>query len=374
MEYLILLIYTLILAVRWQEEPNFEKFKFAWLIICVYCIFLFGFRYRVGIDTLNYMYSYGYMPTLFTLFDNNIFEYRNAPFYTLINAFCRTITDSFYLLQIVVSIIFNSCLFIFLRKHAQNPFLAFAIFFFMNGLYFNTEIMKESLAIAFFLLNTDNLLEHRWRKYYSLAFISLMFHYSAIIVFFFPLCLKLKFNKYFAILIVVFLLVSKELAQMLMPLITFSAVANRLEEYALLLESDRLNINWIIGALIQAVLIPLVMLFVNKKTDWDLGKYEFLICLCVLFGVGCIYFEIIFQRFTNYTALFYAICLADFLHSKLVNPIHKYIIVFVFITIYSFTYINNSRYNRWLPYHSILNEQKVPARELIWYEEYGRNE
>ncbi len=374
MEYLILLIYTLVLAVRWQEEPNFEKFKFAWLIICVYCIFLFGFRYRVGIDTLNYMYSYENMPTLFTLFDINIFEYRTAPFYTLINAFCRTITDSFYLLQIVVSIIFNSCLFFFLKKHAENPFLAFAVFFFMNGLYFNTEIMKESLAIGFFLLNIDNLFEHRWKRYYSLAVVSLMFHYSAIIVFFFPLCVKLKFNKYLALLILVFLLVSKQLAEIFLPMITFTAVANRLDEFSYMMESDQLNLNWIIGAMIQAILIPLCMLFISKKTDWKLGKYEFLICLSVLFGVGCVYFEIIFQRFTNYVALFYAICLADLFISKFVRLRYKYILAFLFISIYAFTYINKSRYNMWFPYHSILNEQKEPGRELIWFETFGKDE
>ena len=114
MEYLILLLYSILVGLQYKKKPNFSRYKAAWLIIFFYCVLLFGFRYRVGIDTLNYMYGYDEQPRLEELNLTNIFDYKAAPFYTLLNAVCRSITHSFYLLQIIVSFIFNSCLFVFL--------------------------------------------------------------------------------------------------------------------------------------------------------------------------------------------------------------------------------------------------------------------
>ena len=345
---------------------------YAYGFLFISCILIVGLRYRVGIDTLNYMYSYGDKPDLSKLTFEYIADSTEAPFYTLLNAICKSITPSFYLLQFVVALIFNSCLFIFIKKHARNPFLAFAIFFFMNGLYFNMEILKESLAVGFFLLNIDNLLKRKWTRYYLLAIVSLMFHYSAIIIFVFPFLRWLKFNWVFIGLIVVFFFGSKILAEKLIPLITFASVAELIDRYTLMIESGRLNTNWIIFALLQAVLIPLCMLFESKSGKWTLGEWEFLICLCVLLGAGCVYFELVFQRFTNYVSVVYAVCLADFFESKKVGKSYKALVLSAFLVIYTFSYITHDRYRQWIPYHSLFNEKKEPAREKIWYEQFGR--
>lgn len=374
MEYLVILIYALIIANRWQKTSDHKRFRTSYMILFIACVLLFGLRYRVGVDTLNYMYSYGDKPDLSKLTWDYILASNEAPFYTLLNSICKTFSSSFYLLQIVVTVIFNSCLFVFLKRHSQNPFLGFAVFFFMNGLYFNTEILKESLAVGVFLLNIDNLLKRRWYRYYGLALISLMFHYSAIIIFVFPFLRWLKFNWAFIGLIVVFFLGSKILAEQLIPLITFASAANLIDRYTLMLEQDRLNINWIIFALLQAVLIPLAMLLSSKYGKWKIGRMEFLVCLCVLLGAGCVYFELVFQRFSNYVSIVYAVCLADFFLSKEINKLYKTGVFMAFMVIYTFSYITHDRISQWVPYHSIFNEQKEPVREDIWFDQFGRIE
>ena len=343
------------------------------MLVFIYCVLLFGFRYRVGVDTLNYMYSYDTYPTLDKLKFSRILEYQSAPLYTMLCVVCRSITGSFYLLQMAVTLIFNTCLFVFLRRYSSNPFLTFGVFFVMNGLYFNTEIMKESLAIGFFLLNTENLLERRWIRYFSLAFVSLGFHYSAAIVFVIPFFVWLKFDWKFLVLSVVFVVVSKYLAELIRPLITLEAAANRVDEFAKMIEDDRLNVNFVIFAVIHTAFIPFCLLVLNKKKKIDLGKLEFLICLCVIFGLGCIYLELIFERFSNYLAIVYAVAFADMLHAKNVRHFIKLSFVTIFIVIYGFSYVKDGgRYHRWYPYHSILNEVSEKEREQIWFEQFGR--
>ena len=370
MEYAILIIISLLISYRYQGKPKFRKYRLAWFFIGLYCVLLFGFRYRVGVDTLNYMEDYDNFPTLDKLTFDDILNATQAPFYVILSSLCRIITPSFYLIQVIVSLIFNVCLMIFLRRYSLNPFLAFTVFFFMSGLYFNTEILKEALAVGIFLLNIDNLFERRWKSYYLLAFFSLMFHYSAIVIFFFPFFSRLRLNWSFIVCVIVFFLVSKPLSDFLTPLITFSSVADKIDVYKNLINDNRLNTNWIIYALLQAVLIPLIILFISKKGKWKLGKFESLICLCVLLGLGCVYFEIVFQRFTNYVIIVYALCLSNFYASRRVKFIHKAIVALLFITLYSFSYVSNGRYHIWFPYRSILNEEQIIERERYWHDNF----
>lgn len=368
MEYIFLILFVALMSFNWRKKPGYERFSFAFFAIFAYSVLLWGFRYRVGIDTLNYMEDYGEMPSWNKLELSHIFEYRTAPFYTILVATCKSISPSFYLLQIAVTSIFNLCLLVFLKRYSNNPFHAFLIFFFMNGGYFNTEILKESLAVGFFLLNLDNLLKGRWVRYYLLAMVSLMFHYSGIIIFAFPFLKWLRLNVFYLILIAVLFLVSKQLSEILLPLITFEAVSNRLDEFSAMMENGQLNINWVIVEVTRTSFLPFCLLLVNKFGKWKLHQYEFLICLLVLFGVGSIYFEIIFNRFCNYIIIIFAVCFSNLLTSRMLKRQFSIALLTAFIGIYSFYYINHQRFRIWYPYVSILNEHKVPEREKLWFE------
>ena len=367
MEYIILILFAALMSFSWRKKPNHERLSFGFFVIFVYSILLWGFRYRVGIDTLNYMEDYAYMPSLNKLELSHIFEYKAAPFYTLLVATCKSISSSFYLLQIAVTSIFNLCLLAFIKRHSNNPFHAFLIFFFMNGGYFNTEILRESLSVGIFLLNLDNLLKGRWTKYYLLAMVSLMFHYSGIIIFVFPFFKWLKLDTSYLILIAVFFFVSKQLSEILLPLVTFEAVSNRLNYFSAMMENGQLNINWVIVEVIRTSFLPFCLLLVNKFSKWKLDEYEFLICLLVLFGLGSIYFEIIFNRFCNYIIIIFAVCFSNLLTSKILKSQYSLALLIAYIGIYSFYYINHQRFRFWYPYVSILKEHKVPEREKLWF-------
>lgn len=375
MEYIVLIVFSIFLSYHYPKNGlSKRKYRYAYILLFLYCVLLFGLRYRVGIDTLNYMYSYPTQPTLDTLDWEKIYTNRYAPLFMLLVATCRSITTDFWLLQFIVSVIFNSCLFIFLKRQVSNPFLAFSLFFFMNGLYFNTEIMRESLAVGVFLLNINNLIKHKWTSYYILATISLMFHFSAIIVFLFPLFTKVRLNWQFLALLLVFALFRKNLEEYTISMIPMENVMERIDEFYLLIDSGRLNINWLILVIIQTVMVPIVVMVTNKKTTKVRQELEFMLCIYLFLGLGCVYYQIIFQRFTNYVLLVLIVVMAEMLHSKVLENKYKILIVSLFIIAYSYTYIGHERYKMWYPYHSVFNPEKDSDRETMWFELFGRAE
>ena len=375
MEYVVLILFSIFVSYHYSYNGlSTRKYKYAYITLFLYCVLLFGLRYRVGIDTLNYMYSYSMQPTLDTLEWEKINTYRYAPLFMLLVATCRSITTDFWLLQITVSVIFNSCLLIFLKRQVSNPFLAFSLFFFMNGLYFNTEILRESLAVGVFLLNIDNLIKHKWMSYYILAIVSLMFHFSAIIVFLFPFFTKVRFNWQFLVLLLIFTLLRKYFEVFTIGMISMENVMERIDEFYLLIDSERLNANWLILVIIQTVMVPIVVIVINKMTIKVKQELEFILCIYLFLGLGCVYYQIIFQRFTNYVLLVLIVVMAEMLSSKVLENKYKILIISLFIIAYSYTYIRHERYERWYPYHSVFNPEKDFDRETMWFEEYGRTE
>lgn len=368
MEYIILIIYAMVISINYHKKGNWKHFFPSYVLIYLYCIILFGLRYRVGIDTLNYMYKYDDLPSLSLLSIENFTESTSAPGWVMLVAVCKQITPSFYLIQLVVSLIFNSCLFVALKKYSKNPFLSFVIFMFMNGFYFNTEILKESIAVGIFLLNIENLIEGKWRKYYSLVFLSFFFHYSAIILLFFPLLRKLQFNMSFVLGGMSFVLLDVFLMKIISSYIPIEALSDRYEQYG----SMELNYNWILFAFLKSAFIALCMLILSRIRKVHLGRFEFLLCLSILFAAGSIHFPIIFQRFNNYTCIFIAIVFTDFLLNKRFNQFVKIALLCSYIVIYTYSYYEHGRYRIWYPYHSILNEKMDKGRENLWFEMFPK--
>ena len=175
MEYIFVLILVFI-GIRVNSRMA-KSLRITYLaIICLYVILLMGFRYRVGTDTINYMD--GYLERTTTLDDFGALDFtqtRFEPGYMFLAACCRSLSNEFYVLQLLCAFILNSCVFLFLYRYCYNPFVGVIVYFVLTCLYFNTEIMRESLAIAIFLLNYPNLKSRKWVRYYILCLFSICF-------------------------------------------------------------------------------------------------------------------------------------------------------------------------------------------------------
>lgn len=369
MEYLILWAIIAFCAIR-HSFASENTVKLQLVLILIYATLLFGLRFRVGIDTLNYMANYQYVPDFDNLNIDQIFDYRFEPLYVVLNSLCKSISPDFYVFQLLHSLILNLCVVVFFYKNTTNPFVGLFFYFFITGLYFNMEVLRESLAVGIFLLNFRNLLKHNWFKYYLLVCVSILFHYSAFILLFFPLALKLKFNVKYILFSLLYLLVLSPLVNYLIPFVTIDSIVSRLSMYMEYAEGGRLNINWVIYSFVRLVLFPIFIILLNRRFNVKNEIFEPFICLHILLGIGCIFFQLIFDRFSNYTIVLFIAYLSIFLSSKSVKRTIVSAVFCVSVLVYSQYYVE--RYVRWIPYYSIFNPTRDNYRELKWQEEFWR--
>ena len=161
----------------------------------VVLILLAGLRYRVGGDTLMYMSVFDECPTLDELKYFNFDTAQYNPLWYIFNAISKSIYDDFFFFQFIHACIVNPIFFSFFKRYCPNYYFSVILLYYVGYFcYFNMEVLRESLCICFLLLGTRFLLEKRWIPYYTMCICALFMHYSALVMFLFPL-LSVFFKK-----------------------------------------------------------------------------------------------------------------------------------------------------------------------------------
>ncbi len=368
MPYFIIAVTSIIGAFLYNSNKKIWN-NILWYILLVVNIVVFGFRYRVGVDTLNYMYNFSYMPTLDDLSVSFLSETAVAPLFNILMCLCKTISNDFTLFQFVHSTFFNIVLFAFLKRYCTNPFLGFFVFFFTVGLYFNTEILKEGYAICMFLLGYKHLVNHNWKRYYLFAILSIGFHYGAVILLIMPLLQKLRLNKTLLFINLVFFLSLTTVMSFVLSNISNLALQERASYYEDMVGKGILNINYIIGHLLSICFVPLICLIFGRKCkNQVMQRMEPMLCAMVVFSLGVIYYQVMFQRFCNYFNIFMIVyfvnCLSERWRKSKIVCICLFCLVLAPST---YDYIKGSRLYIWFPYHSVFNPKEELQREQMTY-------
>lgn len=369
MGYFVILSSSLFFSLLYRKTNNSERYLVFYWILCIYCILFFGFRYRVGFDTINYHDQYDNILPLYKMNIEDFFGNKHAPLYGLLESFCKTLSPNFYVLQIMVSILFNIPLFYYLKRNSENPFLSFFVFFVMIGCYFNTDIMRESLAVIISLFNYENIRKRKYLRYYLCAIIALGFHYTAIVTFIFPFISFVKFNKYYVLYLIIFVALVRFVSEFIFSILTIDYLQDQV--LAKLFGLGQHNFNWFIFRISKYILLPFLILVYYKVSGYQHKLYENLTCLYVLFGIGILFYEVFFIRFANYAfipfSVFFAnVLLTNKLHSKL--QVLRLPILSLMLLIYSFGYLNNRQYRAYYPYYSIFDPHEDKERENQVYE------
>lgn len=364
MEYLLIFIF-IIICIYLNRKLTGNQRKFLLGAICAYLIVLMGFRYRVGIDTINYSYIFENTIPVSELFDIDLTATRIEPAYLIITSIIREYTNEFWPVQIIMAAITNICVFIFIYRYCKNPFVGIFLYSIMAFFYFTTEILRESAAVGIFLLNYENFKQRKWGKYYLLSFLSIAFHYSAFIIWVFPFIRKLKLNLWFIILCAVFIFITPFI-ESFNRLLEFTSVTNRLNNY---IDGNGLNMNWRISQIIKnaiPAIIGLIIYKYKKETEWERP----FILMQILFTIGTFAIPIVFQRFINYTLIFTIVFLANLLSSHRLSLITRQCLLIVILLSQSIYW--SGMYAGWIPYVSIFEEVKIPEREEIWEQRLHR--
>ena len=382
MIYIAVFILLLIPVIKYDilAETGGEK---IWIAVnFAALVLLAGLRYRVGGDTLMYMALFDECPHLDEL---RYFDFENAtynPAWYVLNALCKSVSDSFAFFQIVHAVFVNSVFFWFFRKYCpMYYFSVIALYYFSYFGYFNMEILRESICVCFFILATDSLLSRHWLRYSLFCIMALLFHYSAAILFLLPFVYLFKRNLtvwavfFFALTFVAMVLID-------IPAIVMGFFHTDSNQLYFLIEKyldDQLNMFGMIDVFIK--FLPLILiLFLYEKNSIKL-EYNFLplvLACAAIYGASmklgiCI-------RFYNYLIPYMLILIVNAFYRILSNlnfrafqVSYGILGISLFFLLFNYTYYyvrdmsdvypNTKFVQIFYPYHSVLNPVRDDHRE-----------
>ncbi len=402
MVYFFPILLSLFLMYHYDYGNHKEGRNALYIFIYIYAVLVAALRYRIGNDTIYYeTFSYDIYPDIFDYWNYDFANEKYGRGYLFFTAIARTISDNFVAMQILLALFVNSIIFRFIYKNTKRIFTATLIYFLLAYLNLNTEVLRESCAVAIFLLGYPYFAERKWIKYYLIVSIALFFHPSSSFLLLLPILNIKPLRKFFMpskfticvaigvyflglILSVVFFDLIR-----LIGIGTFDDLANSYDNSKF---GQGLNYN-IVGMsvfFLRVIFIPM-LLVINLVKNWKRSKtvtdkeesYRFslqFLFMCYVY-VGCLSASIvILDRFNNYLVPFAIIILSDSLYEKIRIRKEIYKISFslwmmiispvLILPVYGLC-LPSSDYStapirKYYPYYSVLNPQLDQERETLF--------
>lgn len=384
MIYLALLALFFMFAFNFDVVNNNVGKRGVYFMLCILLICLAGFRYRVGGDTLNYIFWHTFIPDFSSI---SIFEqiegFRGEIGWRILSSIAKSIGEDFYWVQFIQSAIVNISVFIFFKRYSKYYFTCVLIYYMTFYMYLNFEILRESIAISIFLLfGVKYLLANRFVAYSITVLVMMLFHTSAVFLFLMPFLLKFssKDYNYFFICTITYILgliISPFFYDFLRTGVALAVFSDKFDAY--------LDYNFTIYGLIQAYLLYIIFpLLVRKYTCKSENIFGVFLVAYALVGSLSALFTIFF-RFINYftaililqmTAMFIILLKNKYDRLSLQHGFLFLMSIFLFNNIRLFTIVDEKRdikwYSYWYPYYSTFESKEDPDREFMWHKQYNK--
>lgn len=369
LEYLVLFC-VLLFGSLFYSDKRIDKNNEYLILEYILIVIIFGLRYKVGGDTLNYYSEFQYWPTLEELPDYDTSRTRYNIGWTIFTAVCKSICNNFAFMQVVHAMIVNGAFFYFFKKNVKKYFTAILIYAIMYIFTFNTEILRAALAVSVFLYGYSIFQKKKWLKYYLLCILAFSFHSEAIIMFMLPLCYPLARIKPSMINLLIFIAISMitvvvlDIVPYLLSVFTVSEkISQTFAYYADM--SFKANINAYLG--LTLFMIPwLFFLWLTRKERMVLWRG--FILLFIFFSYQQLRYLEFMVRACDFLYPFTVVAIVDSLsrtqHMK--DKVMRWlVIVSVMITLGHRTYevFGNKHWKLFYPYTSILNPEENPDRK-----------
>ena len=356
------------------EKHDSHKAHRYWLL-CVMLICISGFSYGVGGDKFVYMEAFENLPnqidSLLEYVYLKVLIYNHMPLWTLLMVFVKRCFNSFYVLQFIQSGIINIIFCYVVSKYTHRQFL-FLFIYFLSGTFFifNMEIMREGLAIAFCLLAVESFLNGQKSRFTFFAFLGILFHVSAAIIFCFPFC-HARTSRRLLLIAFGISFVTWGLSDFILSHVASLAIGGigMIVQKILYYSFQASTIFGFLRSAITFIILPFFVMYYNVKWETDeklKEKKERLISFYMLLSVCACAFAG-FTRIRNYAEIYMLFFFADFIYIWLKTKERFVIrticlIGIVFLTslkFFLYYQINKAYfYERFIPYTCILNEDK----------------
>ena len=381
MIYLIVIILLLCLSLRYDINGK-TKYRKEWYGIMLFIFILIaGLRYRIGVDTVGYLYTYYHnTPNLSYYLGNNLLH-TNYLLWNLLLSFFYTIGVPFYVVQLFTAAFVNFLLFSYIKKHSYYVFTC--LFFYFIGFYpiINFETMKASYAIAISLFANDFFIEGKSYKGFLLYIIAALFHPSTIALIVVPLLLFLRFNFIGLIFLVIAFvggfIIQKSLGDYLLSFDVFGndVISDKLEGYA---ESDYYGSSMRFLSIIKN--LPLILYsFISVKFAIKsnchnkllvLEPYLMLTMFFLVLQFNIYVFYRIYDFFLIYYCLFFSQLFVDMAKCSIFQRLLSYTRALFFILplvlIFLWKYQSESKLARYYPYATVIEKRIDNEREKVY--------
>lgn len=400
MIYLIPLIIILVCCYVYDYRQQTKGRLLWWILLMIILICISGFRYRLGIDSIQYEGLFiAQKHTLSQLTLDDFKDTRFAPIYVLIATTGKTIFDDFMIVQFMVSIIVNCVIFYFFWKNTPHIFLAALLYYFFQYVNLNMEVLREALAVSFFLMAWPFFKKGKWLAYYGFCILAFFCHISAIALFFVPIFWLPGIRWFFqfgartwfigGLILIGSFAVNYFFFDFIKLLAFTENMAERAEVYSKNdLGTSGLNPMGVVSELIKFSIYPILALYFFNQSlklrgipkDNAIQKLEFMVMIAIyvsLFSTGIT----IMKRYNNYFQFFSFIVMADwafsylnFQRKRIRLSFLSWIVIFIpllFVSFYTF-YLGDKNqsgslktYSVYYPYNSRFDGERDAQREKI---------
>ena len=374
----------LLFSIHYDINGETKNKDFWYNMMLVVFILIAGLRWRLGVDTPNYLgFFYHKYPTLdhFSFEEYGIFQ---SPFYVLINSFVKSIGGKFFIVQLIHATIVNALIFKYIKRHSSYIFTCLFFYAITCYTYFNMEIMRASLSIAICLFANDYILDKKWWRGYLLYLLALMFHPQTLVMFILPLLFFLKFDKKGIAILIGAMFVGIVLNKMLQDYMFLfegeDTIEDKISTYT---ESEKYgsqggNIIFLLVNICFPFIYLITDLLYIKKHDSNsrLLRLEPFLMLGLMFLMIRINFNIAY-RYIDYYKLYFVFFYSDLFVKLVLNAmkldkalayVRSIVILFpilFFLCFYNYIYSKGNGY-RYYPYNSVI-ERKVDKKKQKRY-------
>lgn len=381
MIYLIVLL-VIIFCVIHFDICGYNKNSHKWyLVIWIYLTLVSGLAYRLGGDGIVYVWQYPYLYNTDEGFGwTALTSYQNRlPAWVLLNKLCKLVTGDYWFFKFVHAIIVNSLFGYYIKTNTKHIFSSTLIYFVLLYFDLNFQLLRQVLAIGFFLYGLKYYNTNKWLKYYLICTVAVLFHESALIAFVFPIMKTISYNKKTMFLLLGLVFVLFYVGNKFFNSLLFS-LPELFAEKAITYESagQSSSLVTLFFNIVLSSIIPVIAVCYKKKKDINsIGAITYGLC----YAIGCnvpifyrfsFYFQLFFYIF--YIDLFFSIC-SSVAHSikKKDALVFLYLsIVFLFLVFRGRMYFSNygdtgkPSWVQYYPYSSIITKEKNPDREQLF--------
>lgn len=361
-------------------------------------ILVAGLRWRIGSDTVIYAHDFVQCHDLFHLELSDFESLTYMPLWVLLNATCKTVWNDFVLVQFVIATFSLIVSWYFIRKVCPSLQFFVLLCYYIGGRFtsLNMELLRESIAVSFYLLGILSINEKRMKCALLCAFLSVMSHvFATVAIILFIICYYLLprnnilrlvicvivffivvFNKDFLTLFVQDNIILFPVKEEIMLKVLNYATSDRYGNI------DRMSINYI--SLVMHFIVYVFMFYKcrNIYSKFILLRrdlFDTLIFICIILLLCKFSLGILYRIGVNYHYYFTCLLAVMFTKGLLIDTIKKKQRVLVYLIlliiplvftcrtylVFDFMYDSIRWYSRYYPYSSVFDKTMNIKRERL---------